>query len=78
MVGYRIAIRNKIHYGEKMSGHSYRVPEFPIEAGGKVADSDLKIIESMPVKSVITFPKSGAIMEGNRSLALRTCLGRRC
>jgi len=67
----RISIRNKVHDGEKMSGHSYRVPAYPIEAGGKIADADLKIIESMPVKSVITYPKSGAMLEEGRTLDLR-------
>lgn len=67
----RISIRNKVHDGEKMSGHSYRVPAYPIVAGGKIDDADLKIIESMPVKSVITYPKSGAILEEGSTLDLR-------
>jgi hypothetical protein len=67
----RISIRNKVHDGEKMSGHSYRVPAYPIVAGGKIDDADLKIIESMPVKSVITYPKSGAMLEEGRTLDLR-------
>ncbi len=67
----KIVVRNKIHDGEKMSGHSYRVPVFPIEAGAKVADSDLKIIESMPVKSIITYPKTGAIITENEPLDIR-------
>ena len=67
----RISIRNKIHDGEKMSGHSYRVPSYPIEAGAKISDADFKIIESMPVKSVITFPKTGAIIQEKQTLDLR-------
>jgi DMSO/TMAO reductase YedYZ molybdopterin-dependent catalytic subunit len=67
----KIAIRNKVHDGEKMTGHSYRVPKFPIEAGGKLADGDFKIIESMPVKSIITYPQSGAVLEGKQELTLR-------
>ncbi len=67
----KIAIRNKIHDGEKMSGHSYRVPIFPVEAGATVPDNELKIIESMPVKSVITFPKTGAIIEEKQVLDMR-------
>ena len=54
-----------------MTGHSYRVPKYPIEAGEKVADSDFKIIESMPVKSVITHPKTGAILSEKQSLDVR-------
>ncbi|MDJ1504006.1 sulfite oxidase [Xanthocytophaga agilis] len=67
----RISIRNKEHDGPKMEGHSYRVPAHPIEPGSKVPDSELKIIESMPVKSVITYPKSGAIVPEGKPLELR-------
>lgn len=67
----KIVIRNKVHDGEKMTGHSYRVPKYPIEAGGKLAESDFKIIESMPVKSVITYPKTGAILADKQSLDVR-------
>ena len=55
----RILIRNKVHDGAKMNGQSYRVPCKPIAPGTKVADKDMCIIESMPVKSIITYPKSG-------------------
>jgi DMSO/TMAO reductase YedYZ molybdopterin-dependent catalytic subunit len=67
----RISIRNIVHDGEKMGGDSYRVPAYPVEPGAKVPDEDMKIIESMPVKSVITYPRSGAILETGQNLALR-------
>ncbi len=67
----KILVRNKVHDGEKMSGHSYRVPKFPIEPGAKVDDKDLSIIESMPVKSLITFPKTGALITGKDELSVR-------
>lgn len=67
----KIAIRNKVHDGEKMGGHSYRVPMYPVEAGAAVPDNELKIIESMPVKSLITFPKSGAIIDEKQVLNVR-------
>jgi DMSO/TMAO reductase YedYZ molybdopterin-dependent catalytic subunit len=67
----KILVRNKVHDGEKMSGHSYKVPKYPIEPGGKVNDADLEIIESMPVKSLITYPKSGAIISNSNSLSIR-------
>ena len=41
-----------------MKGKSYRVPKYRVPPGAKVPDSDMKIIESMPVKSLITFPKT--------------------
>lgn len=55
----RIDIRNKVHDGTKMTGTSYRVPRYPVKAGAEVPEEDMAIIESMPVKSLITFPKSG-------------------
>ena len=67
----KILVRNKVHDGEKMSGHSYKIPKFPIEPGAKVEDKDLAIIESMPVKSLITYPKSGAILTNTQKLAVR-------
>lgn len=63
----RISIRNKVHDGTKMTGDAYRVPCNSVAPGEKVSDSDMCIIESMPVKSLITYPKTGAmITEGNR------------
>lgn len=55
----KIVIRNKVHDGEKMSG-SYNTPCNPVAAGTKVPEADMCIMNSMPVKSLITFPKSGA------------------
>jgi DMSO/TMAO reductase YedYZ molybdopterin-dependent catalytic subunit len=55
----RILIRDREHDGAKMGGQSYRVPCKPVAPGSTVADADMCIIESMPVKSIITFPKSG-------------------
>lgn len=67
----RISIRNKIHDGPKMTGTSYRVPCEPVAPGDKVKDEDMCIIESMPVKSLITYPKSGAIIEKGQLLHIR-------
>lgn len=67
----RIVIRDKVHDGPKMEGQSYRVPKNPVEPGTKVADEDMKIIEAMPVKSIITHPKTGAMVEGSRSFEVR-------
>jgi len=67
----RIVVRNKVHDGPKMTGSSYRVPCEPVAPGTVVPDDKMCIIESMPVKSLITFPRSG--IEHNRAepLALR-------
>ena len=55
----RLMIRDRVHDGAGMGGQWYRVPCKPIEPGTTVADADTCIIGSMPVKSLITFPKSG-------------------
>ena len=61
----KLLIRDSVHDGEKMTGQSYRVPCRSVAPGTAVADEDMCIIESMPVKSLITFPKSGVqILKG--------------
>jgi DMSO/TMAO reductase YedYZ molybdopterin-dependent catalytic subunit len=55
----KIVIRNKEHDGEKMTGQSYRVPCEPVAPGTNVPNEDMCIMESMPVKSLITYPKTG-------------------
>ena len=67
----RLSIRNKVHDGAKMTGTSYRVPCQPVSPGEKVEDEDMCIIESMPVKSLITYPKTGAVIESGKSLEIR-------
>lgn len=68
---YKISIRNIIHDGPKMTGTAYRVPCKPVAPGAKVKDEDMCIIESMPVKSLITYPKSGGIIQDGRVLEVR-------
>lgn len=67
----RISVRDKEHDGTKMKGTAYRVPRIPVAPGDKVKDEDMRIIESMPVKSLITYPKSGAIFNKEESLEIR-------
>lgn len=67
----RISIRNKIHDGTKMTGTAYRVPCEPVAPGEKVKDEDMCIIESMPVKSLITYPKTGATLKEGTPLKIR-------
>ena len=67
----RLSIRNKIHDGAKMTGKAYRVPCKPVAPGVKVSDEDMCIIESMPVKSIITYPKTGAIIKKEELLKIR-------
>lgn len=68
---HTIAIRDKVHDGAKMTGKSYRIPIHPVVPGVDPPDSDFKIIESMPVKSVITSPKTGLELPIGQPLALR-------
>lgn len=67
----RIRIREKEHDGPGMTGVSYRVPAFPVAPGTKVANSDMKVIESMPIKSVITYPQSGTKVSASAPLSVR-------
>ncbi len=66
-----ISIRNKVHDGAKMTGDSYKVPCNPVAPGEKVKEEDMCIIESMPVKSLITFPKTGLMIDKGKSLTIR-------
>lgn len=70
---HTLSVRNKEHDGPKMDGHSYRVPRLPVMPGEKLAETpeNFKIIESMPIKSLITYPKTGAMMEIGKTLDIR-------
>ena len=57
----RLLIRDREHDGPKMQGQSYRVPCRPVAPGNKVADADMCMIQSMPVKSLVTSPRSGSV-----------------
>ena len=67
----RIVVRNQVHDGAKMTGDSYRVPCNPVAPGSEVPDEQMCIIESMPVKSVITYPRSGFEHDRRRMLEVR-------
>lgn len=63
----KLVVRNQVHDGPKMGGQSYRVPCETVAPGTKVSDDKMCIIESMPVKSLITYPKTGAMIDlGNK------------
>lgn len=67
----KILIRDQVHDGPKMTGQSYRIPCEPVAPGTTVADEDMCIIESMPVKSLITYPKSGVSHALGEPMAIR-------
>ncbi len=66
-----IIVRDKVHDGTKMQGTAYRVPCDPVAPGTKVSDDDMCIIESMPVKSLITYPKTGAMVKPGQKIEIR-------
>ena len=68
---HTIAVRDKVHDGAKMTGKSYKIPIHPVSPGVDPPESDFRIIESMPVKSVITSPKTGLELPLGQPLALR-------
>ena len=67
----KIVVRNQVHDGPKMTGTSYRVPCKSVAPGTVVPDDEMCIIESMPVRSLITFPKSGIEHASGKALSLR-------
>jgi len=66
----RIVIRDQVHDGAKMGGQSYRVPCKTVAPGEKVRDEDMCIIEEMPVKSLITSPKTGATIKVGQQMPI--------
>jgi len=56
----RIWIRDREHDGPGMTGLSYRVPVHPLAPGADVRGVALRILESMPVRSIVTAPADGA------------------
>jgi len=68
----RIWIRDKVHDGQGMGGTSYRVAINPMVPGGKADEKNMKDLESMPVRSIITNPADGTkIPAGTRDVQLR-------
>jgi DMSO/TMAO reductase YedYZ molybdopterin-dependent catalytic subunit len=67
----RILIRDREHDGAKMTGSDYRLPAYPVAPGAEVPDQDMRVIESMPVKSLITFPATGAEVKAGAAFETR-------
>ena len=65
----KIVIRDRIHDGMKMD--RYRVPKYPVKPGASVPLEDMAIIESMPVKSLITNPQTGINIKQGKKLKIR-------
>ena len=75
----KITIRDREHDGQGMTGTSYRVAIKPMVPGGKADDSNFRILESMPVRWIITNPSNGdeAARRHAQDRAPRRGLGRR-
>lgn len=67
----KLSIRNIVHDGPKMTGTAYRVPCEAVAPGTEVPEDKMCIIESMPVKSLVTYPKSGALVKVGDSFEVR-------
>jgi DMSO/TMAO reductase YedYZ molybdopterin-dependent catalytic subunit len=68
----RIWIRDREHDGQGMTGTSYRVPIKPMVPGDKADPKNFRILESMPVRSIITNIANGTELKaGTRLVSLR-------
>jgi DMSO/TMAO reductase YedYZ molybdopterin-dependent catalytic subunit len=68
----KITLRDKVHDGPGMTGTAYRVAIKPMLPGGKADDSNFKILESMPVRGIITSPANGTrLAAGTKELKLK-------
>jgi sulfite oxidase len=67
----RIAIRDREHDGERMTGLHYRLPRTPIRYGEPIDESQLDVITDIPVRSLITFPREGFCAAVGQKLSLR-------
>lgn len=68
----KIVIRDKEHDGPGMTGTSYRLTVNPMVPGAKADPKNFKILESMPVRSIITNPANGTKLPGGtRDVKLR-------
>ncbi|CAM4177081.1 sulfite:cytochrome c oxidoreductase molybdopterin oxidoreductase subunit [Campylobacter armoricus] len=66
----KIVVRNKVHDGEKMDT-SYKVPVNPVKPGDFTSKVEMKIIESMPVRSIITNIKNNTKIKANKKFEVR-------
>jgi DMSO/TMAO reductase YedYZ molybdopterin-dependent catalytic subunit len=67
----RIWVRDKVHDGPKMTGYSYRLPAYPVAPGTEVPESDMEVMTTMSVKSIITFPQTGVQVPANEPTEVR-------
>ncbi|MDP8919591.1 MAG: sulfite oxidase [Pseudomonadota bacterium] len=66
----RIWIRDREHDGPGMTGLSYRLPVHPLPPGSDGQGVENRILESMPVRSIVTAPADGS-SHSTRSIEVR-------
>ena len=67
----RIRVRDREHDGAKMTGDSYRIPAYPVAPGTEVPEEDMVVLTEMPVKSIVTFPQTGAEVKAGEAVEVR-------
>jgi DMSO/TMAO reductase YedYZ molybdopterin-dependent catalytic subunit len=68
----RIWIRDREHDGPGMTGLSYRLPVRPLAPGSDAGGADLRMLESMPVRSIVSSPADGSRHpSGQRAIEVR-------
>ncbi|MCB5174658.1 sulfite oxidase [Microvirga lenta] len=68
----RIWIRDREHDGPGMTGLSYRLPVHPVAPGSDVKGVALRVLESMPVRSIVTAPADQSrLPPGTRQVEVR-------
>lgn len=68
----RIWVRDREHDGSGMTGTAYRLPIVPMVPGGRADEANFRVMESMPVRSVLTSHAHGTrLPAGTRALAIR-------
>lgn len=65
-----LSIRDRIHDGAKMAPPAYHMPCEPVVRGSQVPNEDMCMLDSMPVKSLITNPESGVAHPANQRLPI--------
>jgi DMSO/TMAO reductase YedYZ molybdopterin-dependent catalytic subunit len=68
----KVTLRDREHDGPGMTGTSYRVPIKPMIPGSEADNKNFKVMESMPVRGILTNPANGTTFAaGTRSIPLR-------
>ena len=68
----RIWLRDREHDGPGMTGLSYRMPVNPLTPGSNGRGVETRILESMPVRSIVSSPASGhRYPSGTREIQVR-------